>query len=174
MTELFGLFSSQQIQDWYTKNKKSIGEKVLLRVITKEYKKGDVKDELRANKEINKARKEALKDFDKTAKKYSDHPSKNNGGLLNWIALGDIARSDRVLAGAANNTKKGQVSQVFVGSSGYYIIKIEDKKDISLEEAYDLIRSVLYQENMLKDYEKWIIQQRKNIAVKIFLDDYRE
>ncbi|MDH5716128.1 MAG: peptidylprolyl isomerase [Spirochaetia bacterium] len=166
--------SSSQIADWYKKNKQKIGNKMLLRIIIKSFKKGDMQDELRVSKELNKARGEAVKNFEETAAKVSEHASKKNGGLLGWVTLSELAALDEALANIVYQTKQGQVSTVSVGKLGYFIVKVEKTKPIELEDVYEQIRAKLYFENQQAAFSDWIKEERKNIAVKIYMQDYQE
>ena len=165
----------KQIKQWYKKNKKAIGYKYRIRIIRKRYRKGDGADELRVSKIMNQAKVAARENFSKAARKYSDHPSKTRGGNLGWIRLDELVQKvDPFVANQVYTMKKRGLSRVFVGEKGYYIIKIEKITAISLEDIRDRIEMIIMTENRQDAFEKWAIEERKNVAVKILLNNYRE
>lgn len=166
--------SPAQVREWYNVNKAKLGEKYLVRVVQMKFNRNDPKDELRVSRAMKKARSLARRNFAAAAEKYSDHPSKSRGGLLGWRRLDQIARTDPILAGAVQRTREGRVSQVFVGRSGYYIVKVEEKSNIPVEEVYEQIRALLYRRNEQEAFHRWVQEQRTRISVKIYYDDYEE
>lgn len=165
--------SQESARDWYKKNRRKLGNKYLARVIQMKFKKGDYQDELRVSKAMKAARVLALKDFPTAAKKYSQHSSASRGGLLGWVRPEEIAMSDRFLAGAIVNSPRSTVSQVFVGSRGYYIVKVEKTAPIDFEEVYNYIMAFLYNENEQRAFAKWLKAERSKVAVQIFINNYQ-
>lgn len=163
-----------QVENWYRLNKSKIGNKYFIRLIVKRFKKGDTKDEIRVNRIMNQARALALRNFPAAAKKYSEHVSRKRGGLVGWVRLDQLAQMDPVLAGLVNATPPGRVSRVVASGNQYLLVKVERTAPIPLDEVYDQIRMILYRQNEEAAFVKWVQDQRKNIAVKIFLKDYKE
>lgn len=100
----------------------------------------------KANKEAVKAikakmdgiHKEALKgDFAKLAAKYSEDPSKANGGAMGFVERRKLPKGSyqRMVL----TTPKGAVSRVFKDKAGYRIIKVEDVRDKKLTDVEDEI-----------------------------------
>lgn len=166
--------SEEKVRDWYNKNKRKLGKKYFVRVIQKKYKKNDYKDELRVSKIMKTARVLAEKNFAQAASRYSEHSSAKNGGSIGWVRPEEVAASDRLLAGAIVNLPLRSVSQVFVGERGYYIVKVEQRANIQLEEVYNYIVAFLYNESEQKAFMQWLEEQRSKISIQIFLDNYRE
>ncbi len=164
----------QEIEDWYKLNKQKLGKTYYVRVILRKFQPGNSKSEIEANKKLEEARKMAARDFGKAATTYSQHPSASRGGLLGWQRLDEVAQWDRTLAGVIQNTAKGTLSPAFKGAAGYYLVKVENVKDIPIDEVYSFIRMHLYQTNEQKAFYEWIQMQKKRIAVRIFLEKYEE
>ena len=87
-------------------------------------------------KDIAKKLKKGGKDntFDKLAKAYSkDTGSKERGGDLGWIPVGDIPNTFvKPFGDAVMNLSKGQVSEPVQSQYGWHIIKLDDLRDLKL------------------------------------------
>ncbi len=165
----------QQIESWYRKNKQQIGKKYHIRMIQIKFTPGDTKDELRVNKMMKEAYAMAVNDFEGAAQKYSEHSSAARGGLLSWYRLDElIAMYPQVMVEKVYTTREGQVSDIFVAEGAYYIVKIDDTAAIKLEEVEDLIRQRIAAENQQAAFGKWLKDQRKLMAVEIYLKNYEE
>ncbi len=163
-----------QIDEWYKLNKNKLGKKYLFRMVAIPYKSSN---EAQVSKIMSQAHAEARKSKDgiaSAAAKYSQHVSKSRGGLMGPYRLDEIARMDPILAGAVNNTPVGQLSQVFVGQGYYYLIKVENAKDIPVDEVYDQIRALLQGQNEQMAFADWVREQRRRVSVTIFLKNYQE
>ncbi|MCS6984337.1 MAG: SurA N-terminal domain-containing protein [Leptospiraceae bacterium] len=166
--------TSNQIEEWYRLNKNKLGKKYIFRMVAMPFRRDN---ELQVSKLMSQAHSEVRKkknSFAQVAAKYSQHPSKNRGGLMGPYRLDEIARMDTVLAAAVNNTPVGQLSQVFVGNGYYYFIQVEATKDISLDEIYEQVRSLLYSQNEQLAFLDWVQKERKRVAVTIYLKQYQE
>lgn len=109
-------------------------------------------------------------DFKTLAKQYSKGPSAQEGGDLGYIAPEDVAP---FIAQGIRNLKKGDVSGLVKGPSGYYILKILDidtkkaeKSDPALREK---IRQTLYQQEMNRKFEEWVHDLESKAFIQISL-----
>lgn len=166
--------SQDQIEDWYASNKSKLGNEYLFRLIFMPLRNKSTAEEIRINKAMESAKKLAKTNFAAAAKKYSSHPSKARGGLSSWTRLDELAMFDRVLAGAVQNSRRGQVSQVFVGERGYYIVKVERSRRVTLDSVIPQIQTLLYAQNEQIAFVKWVKKERRRIAVDIRLQGYIE
>ena len=80
---------------------------------------------LRLMEEI-KSRADSGENFDTLAKRYSQDSSKKKGGDIGYKKIGEF---NSVYESVALDLKNGEVSDIFESDSGYYIIKMEDKRD---------------------------------------------
>ena len=88
----------------------------------------------RALSVLNRARKG--EDFAELAKKYSEGPSKDNGGELGYFSKGQMLKP---FEEAAFKLKKGEISDLVRTPLGFHIIKVEDVKE-SRTKAFDEVR----------------------------------
>ena len=89
------------------------------------------------------------KDFAELARSKSKSNNAANGGEMGWRNLGDMPS---LFANALKNKKKGFVSEPLEAGSGFYILKLEDKKGdlVRFEEQWN-VRHILMMETKLRD-----------------------
>jgi len=166
--------TASQIDEWYKQNKGRVGKKYTFRLIYIPV----AGNELAVSAQMKQARAlgaSSSAGFANAVAKYSQHASKGRGGLMIDMRLDQVAQIDPILAGAVNGTALGTTSQVFVGSTGgYYCIRVEGARAIALDEVYDNVRAILYSQNEQVEYGRWLKEQRKKVAVTIYVKDYQE
>ncbi len=161
--------SEAVIKAWYNKNKARIGHEYYYRIIQVNFTSGNIKSELRANKEILQAFKLARKNFSKSAKRYSKHPSASRGGLVAWQAIDKVAISNPQLASVISQLPLQEISQEIRLGNAYYLIKVEKKRFITLSRAKSKILTLLVGRKQQKALEKWFKQKQQVLAIKILL-----
>jgi putative peptidyl-prolyl cis-trans isomerase len=163
-----------QVEEWYRQNKNRVGKKYTFRMIYIPV----AGNELKVSNQMKAARAMGASSsagFAGAAAKYSAHASKGRGGLMVDMRLDQVAQIDPILAGAINGTPMGTTSQIFVGSNGgYYCVRVESARAIGLDEVYDNVRAIIYSQNEQIEYGRWLKEQRKKVAVTIYLKDYQE
>lgn len=95
----------------------------------------------KAQEVLEKAR--SGEDFSELAKRYSEGPTKENGGDLGYFSRGQMVKP---FEEAAFNMEKGEISDLVRTSFGYHIIKVEDireERTKKLEEVRDQISDIL-------------------------------
>jgi parvulin-like peptidyl-prolyl isomerase len=103
-------------------------------------------------------------DFATLASARSTSKSAKNGGDLGFVSLAKIFKE---MAGIADTLETGQISSVFKGSEGYYIIKVEAKrggKQKTLNEMWDDIKrglTFLKQQQQIEDMIGKLSRQAK-------------
>ncbi len=104
-----------------------------------------------AQKVYNLAKKG--EDFQKLAKEFSEGLDKEKGGLVGPLSLEDIPDE---IASSILKLKKDEISPVLPVSGGFIIVKLKEllpAKELSFEEAKDIILSVLKEEMCQREKE---------------------
>jgi parvulin-like peptidyl-prolyl isomerase len=104
-------------------------------------------------------------DFASLAQQHSKASSARSGGQLGWKKRGDrkIDRFDEV----AFSLKKGEVSNVFQTSEGYFIVRVDDKRGgelKSISDVWDQVKEELlnYKQNQqIVDFERSLREKTK-------------
>ena len=88
-------------------------------------------------------------DFADLAKKNSKSSNATSGGEMGWRNLADLPS---LFADALKNKKKGYISPPLKGGSGYYILKLEDKRGdlVRFEDQWN-VRHILMMTTKLRD-----------------------
>ena len=88
-------------------------------------------------------------DFSELAKKNSKSSNASSGGEMGWRNFSDLPT---IFAGALKNKKKGYISPPLESSSGFYILKLEDKRgDLVRFEDQWKVRHILMMTTKLRD-----------------------
>ena len=88
-------------------------------------------------------------DFANLAKENSASSNASSGGEMGWRNLADLPS---LFADALKNKKKGYISPPLKGGSGYYILKLEDKRGelVRFEDQWN-VRHILMMTTKLRD-----------------------
>ena len=88
-------------------------------------------------------------DFANLAKENSTSSNASSGGQMGWRNLADLPS---LFADALKNKKKGYISPPLKGGSGYYILKLEDKRGdlVRFEDQWN-VRHILMMTTKLRD-----------------------
>ena len=88
-------------------------------------------------------------DFHDLARKNSKSSNASSGGEMGWRNLADLPS---LFAGALKNKKKGYISQPLKSGSGFYILKLEDKRGdlVRFEDQWN-VRHILMMTTKLRD-----------------------
>ncbi len=159
------VISEEEIKRHYEEKKKdySIPEEARLRII---FFKGD--DGIKKAEDVLGKIKGGA-DFGDMAKKHSEDPTAKEGGDIGFVKKGHMLPA---IENAAFSLKKGGVSNVITADAGYYIIKIEDRKEptyIPIEKVREEIEKSLYEQKANSLYDEWLRDLRKNSHVEIKL-----
>jgi len=107
-------------------------------------------------------------DFVKLAKENSiDQSTAKRGGDLGYFERGRIAPA---LEKVSFDLKVGEVSNAVNTKFGYHIIKLEDKKEASIKEFYevsDAIKKKLISNKRREEYQKWLSQLEEEAEIEI-------
>ena len=107
--------------------------------------------------------------FAELAKKYSQCPSAQQGGDLQYFTRGRMVQP---FEDAAFALKPGEISDIVETEFGYHIILLQDKKpgrQLSLDEVKDSIEEVLSDKALNDALEEWLKPIREKASIKILL-----
>jgi peptidyl-prolyl cis-trans isomerase C len=102
-------------------------------------------------------------DFAEMAKKYSEGPSKTNGGDLGYFGYAQMAPTFETAAFAL---RPGEISKVVTTQFGYHLIKVYDRRPAgreTLEEAAPILKS-RFQKERLDTHLRQVVDQLKTKA----------
>jgi len=106
-------------------------------------------------------------DFSELAKTYSDGAHAKDGGNMGYIVKGQLKKDlDELIF----SLEVGRFSGIVESDNGYRIFKVLDKKEevvLSLEDAYDKIRDVIYRQKAKIRFEKLVEELKKNAYISI-------
>jgi parvulin-like peptidyl-prolyl isomerase len=106
-------------------------------------------------------------DFTEISGAYSDVPLKESKGDLGTLKKGEM---DKTLLGAVEKLKKGDVSPWIQAKNGWYLLKLEDKKDskqLTFEEAKKLIEDRIFGEKQNVKLTDFLNTIKKRSYIKI-------
>jgi len=146
-----------------------LGEEALVRhilIATPASASDEERAEAKKKAEAALGRLKAGEDFGELAKKVSAGPTAGQGGSLGYIRRGDTVPD---FEAAVFSMNKGETSGVVETKIGYHVIRVEDKKPartIPFAEAKESIRRRIVQEEIDKDFQKWLDKLRSNAYVE--------
>ena len=105
--------------------------------------------------------------FDKIAKEYSKDPgSKEHGGDLGWIPVGNIPKSFvKPFADMLMTLNKGQISTPVQSQFGWHIIKLENVRDIKIP-SLDELKPQLIQRIQQQSIKQMVADLRSNAKIE--------
>ena len=106
-------------------------------------------------------------DLDALARAYSVAPEAENGGVVGWVAQGELEESmEKVIF----SLPVGRISPVVRTPYGYHIFEVLSKRSEglkSLPEAMEEIESKLSHEKMELFYQRWLKELRVHYPVSV-------
>lgn len=131
-------------------------------------------DKERTFEQLKALRQRALdgEDFEALARTYSeDTRSVDRGGFLGWIAPENLPPSFRT---AVEFIKPGDISAPIESSSGYHIIRLNERTKggpVNLTDHRDLLEEMVRQRKIQQAFDEMIEREKKKIYVDIRLDE---
>lgn len=107
------------------------------------------------------------RDFGELAKLYSQGLKSEEGGDFGFVEKGQMREDfDKIIFGM----KSGEVSEPIRADTGYFIFKIEEKRDariLTLSEAHDGIENIIYREKAQQRYQDWMAKLKRDAFIQI-------
>jgi peptidyl-prolyl cis-trans isomerase SurA len=151
----------EEIQSYYDAHKRDFAQRSAVTVydIFLAFKQGMTRaDALRVIEQAKsvKAMVDGGARFEDLARKYSEGPGADRGGLLGTFKKGEMAPPLERIAFALRD---GQVSEPVVSPGGVHLIRVEGVEGevhVPLEQVQDEIRQVLYNQAIDQRFKQWI------------------
>ena len=111
-------------------------------------------------------------DFASIARQYSDLPSARDGGDIGVFAEDEL--SDAMRRGLAG-LRPGEISPVIETASGFQFFKLLSMRhgNVITQPPLELVRSeiraILYEREMKKKFDEWVVQLREHSYIKVQL-----
>jgi parvulin-like peptidyl-prolyl isomerase len=131
-------------------------------------------DEVEKKKNELSAKLKAGEDFASLAGSYSEGPGKESQGDLGTFKKGELEKS---LAQGVENLKAGDVSAWIKVKNGWYLLKLEEKKQSyrrTFEEARDDIEQKIFAEKKAKKLEEFLTKLKGRSYIKILKPNHAE
>jgi len=124
-----------------------------------------------AREQALEVQKEARRNFEAAARKYSKGPAASEGGHLGEFQRGTMApHFEKALQGL----DEGAVSMPVEGAGGYYIVKLVDIKSSGrrpFDEVKEQLTEQLYEKRLSDRYKKWVTEDlRKDHRIDNMVD----
>ncbi|HSR13159.1 MAG TPA: peptidylprolyl isomerase, partial [Thermodesulfobacteriota bacterium] len=108
-------------------------------------------------------------DFGELARKYSEAPEAQDGGVLGYFRRNEMLPE---LDEVGFKMKPGEISNVIVSSAGFHLLRVMEKKggvSKPFEEVQAKLREELIQVETEKKYNAWMKELRAKAFVEIRL-----
>lgn len=120
-------------------------------------------------KKLQSIRNEVLagKSFADLARAYSEAPTAVNGGTLGEFEFNEM---NQVMQSLLKDMKAGDITEILETQPGYqvfYVEKITNASEKTLDEASPEIHEKLYEELINKAFQSWLSDLRKKSVIKI-------
>ncbi len=109
-------------------------------------------------------------DFAELAVVHSEAPGAEEGGIIGWIARGDLIQP---LEEAAFQLDAGERSDIIESPNGFHILKAEAREEageVSLDEVRTEIEPAIRNQEAARRFERWMANLRERSRVRVFLE----
>ncbi len=164
------VITESAIKDYFEKNKDEFGggsDQVRIACIFLPFKEGRAEEALEFAKEL-KAKIQKGADFHQLAKEYSMGPGREAGGDLGNFRQEDLHPDIRRLVAGM---KKGDVSDPYILGNTVQLLRLietEGGNPRSYEEVKEVIRDILYRQELERRFKEWVVQMQSRYYVRLY------
>ena len=109
-------------------------------------------------------------DFAGLAKQYSEDPYAKDGGVMEWVAQGELMPElDTVLF----QLTPGELSQPIQTRLGFHLLRVEERRaaeQLAPEQAHTAIYQQLYQQKFQQAFMRWLTQLKRRAYIQLVSD----
>ncbi len=112
---------------------------------------------------------ESGSDFEEIAAQYSQAPGAKDGGLIGWVARGDLVHA---LEDAAFALKPSDLSGIVETDGGFHLLKIDKKEAAGIAPLEDVRKQVepkLRADAAETHFKKWLEDLKRRSSVQVFI-----
>ena len=106
-------------------------------------------------------------DFSTLAKRYSEDPYRNEGGMMGWVAQGELLPE---LDAALFSLTVGELSSPIQTRLGFHLVKVEERRlasSLSLTEANRAVQERLFQQKFQDHFGHWLAELKRRAYIEI-------
>ena len=106
-------------------------------------------------------------DFEAIARQYSEDAHATAGGLMEWVAPGELLPE---LDAALFSLKEGELSQPIQTRLGFHIVKVLERRaatSLSLLEAHRTVSQRLYEQKFQAAMQRWLVELRRRAYIHL-------
>lgn len=131
----------------------------------------DAASRARARAKLETLREEALlgADFSELARRHSEGPEKDAGGMMGWVSRGDLVPA---LEAAVFSLQEGDISAPIETEFGVQILKAVKREEAGKASFADVrteIEPLLRKQYAQEHYAKWMGELKKRSRVRVFI-----
>jgi parvulin-like peptidyl-prolyl isomerase len=106
-------------------------------------------------------------DFATLAKRYSEDLHREEGGLMDWTAQGELMPE---LDTTLFSLKAGELSQPIQTRLGFHLLNVEERRpaaSLSLTEGHRAVYQQLFQQKFQTAFQRWLSELKRNAYIDI-------
>jgi parvulin-like peptidyl-prolyl isomerase len=110
-------------------------------------------------------------DFSALAKRYSEGPSGEEGGVMGWVAQGELLPE---LDAALFSLSVGEFSNPIQTRLGFHLVKVEERRtasSLSLMEANRAVYQRIYQQRFEEGFKRWLDGLKRRAYIELVSPD---
>jgi len=106
-------------------------------------------------------------EFAALAKRYSEDPHAEEGGVMGWVAQGELLPE---LDAALFGLKVGELSAAIQTKLGFHLVKVEERRDatsLSVTDANRDLAQQIYQRKFQEAFARWLTDLKRHAYIEL-------